>query len=102
MTTLEHRAKAMSRLADEARATFDNALLLANDTLMDEASDLLILADDTVSWAEELGPDAEAWAAKVAKQAGSTFRLVDFARLSLDLVLAQLEILTDEINRHPA
>ena len=100
MTTLEHRAKAMSRLADETRAKLDSAFRLADSAFKDQASDLLTLADDTRGWAEHLGPDAEAWAEKVAGLAGIATRLADSARFTLDLAHAQLETLTDEINNH--
>lgn len=100
MTTLEQRAKAMGRLANETRDKIDRAFRLANSAYEDQASDLLILVRDTGEWAEHLGPDAEAWAAKVAKQADLATRLMDSARGSLMLAHVQLEILTDEINNH--
>lgn len=99
-TTLEHRARAMDRLAEGTRVKLGRAFHLAHRALRDEASDLLVLADDTGDWAEDLGPDAEAWAERVVKLTGITMRLMDSAKVSLDLALAQLETLTDEINNH--
>ena len=100
--TLEHRAKALGRLVDEVRDMLDNAYILTDSAYGDEASDLLTLAKDTMDWAEELGPDAEAWALGVVNQTGYAMRLLDSVRLSLDLTLAQLYTLTNEINKNPA
>lgn len=102
MTTLEHRAKAMSRLADETRAKLDSAFRLADSAFEDQTSDLLALAKDTRDWAEDLGPDAEAWAERIVELAGSAMRLMDSARGSLMLAYFQAERLAIEINKNPA